>query len=57
MKESTVISIVAVLLTLLLLVLGSIYLYNAHIEKMAEMGYAEVAYPGTSFYHWEKVDK
>lgn len=54
MKTSTVILIVAVLLTLLLLVLGGIYQQNAHIEKMAEMGYVEVSYPGSSWTHWER---
>jgi hypothetical protein len=57
MKESTVILIVAVLLTILLLVLGGILLHNAHIEKMAELGYVEVSYPGSSWTHWEKVKK
>ena len=55
MKTTTVILIVAVLLTLLLLVLGGIYQNNAHIEKMAEMGYVEVSYPGTAWTHWEKA--
>ena len=55
MKVTTVILIVAVLLTLLLLVLGSTHQYNAHIEKMAGLGYVEVSYPGSTWTHWEKV--
>lgn len=55
MKESTVLMIITVVLAIAIMLLGSMALCFRHTEKMAELGYVEVSYPGTSFTHWEKA--
>lgn len=54
MKESTAWMIIALIMTFAIVILGCVAMNYRHLEKMAEMGYVEVSYPGTSWTHWER---
>lgn len=54
MKESIATVIIAIILTLAIVILTSTAMTYRHHEKMAEMGYVEVSYPGSSWTHWER---
>jgi hypothetical protein len=53
--ESIVLAIGAMVLMITIMLLGSMALCFRHTEKMAELGYVEVAYPGSNYMHWEKA--
>lgn len=55
MKESIAWMIIALILTFAIVILGCVAMRYRHHEKMAEMGYVEVSYPGSTWTHWEKV--
>jgi hypothetical protein len=55
MKETTVVVIVSVILAVVALVLAGSYMSFRHDERMAELGYEEVCYPGSGWTRWSKV--
>lgn len=55
MKEMTALVIIALILAFVIVVMGCIAMNYRHLEKMAELGYVEVAYPGSTWPHWEKA--
>lgn len=54
MKETTVLAIMIPVLALVVLIMGCVAMNYRHREKMAEMGYIEVSYPGSYRTHWER---
>ena len=55
MKETIILVLAVIATTVAIMLLGSLALCFRHVEKMAELGYVEVSYPGSSFTHWEKA--
>lgn len=53
--ESIVLAIITAAPAIAIMLLGSMALCFRHTEKMAELGYVEVAYPGSNYMHWEKA--
>lgn len=54
-KETVILVLAVIATTAAIMLLGSLALCFRHTEKMAELGYVEVSYPGSSFTHWEKA--
>lgn len=55
MKETIILVLAMIAVAIAIMLLGSMALCFRHTEKMAELGYVEVSYPGSSFTHWEKA--
>lgn len=55
MKETIILVLAVIATTVAIMLLGSLALSFRHTEKMAELGYVEVAYPGSNYMHWEKA--
>ena len=56
MKNTTMAAIVlSVVLAVVVLILGGSYMSFKHEERMAELGYEKVCYPGSVCSRWTKV--
>ena len=55
MKPTTAVVTIAVMVLLLAIVLGCTALTFRNRERMAELGYEETCYPGSSWTLWKRV--